>query len=220
MKSLFFTTALVLLFVLPNTAQIRVTSSNNIGIGTNDPGSGIKFGVYGGFSKFYWGAQYPLQFNVTAMDPRIQSNNKVVFYNLTNTGFIDVQMRTLYEFSDRAAKENIKPLSAEAESPLSKIEKLKGVSYQWKNEADDGGMQAGFIAQEVEQVLPEVVAGIDSTGAKMVSYTHIVPYLVEAVKEQQVIIDKLQMQLNQLSNSAVRKEEPAVLKVNQENPEK
>ena len=63
---------------------------------------------------------------------------------------------------------------------------LRGVSLEWdrENHPDHNfpdGRQLGFIAQEVETVLPEVV-GTDDDGYKAISYQNIVPVLVEAVK--------------------------------------
>jgi hypothetical protein len=55
----------------------------------------------------------------------------------------------------------------------------------------------GFLAQDVEKVFPELV-GTDETGNKYVSYTQFVPVLVEALKEQQLIIDKKQKEVDDL----------------------
>ena len=52
-------------------------------------------------------------------------------------------------------------------------------------------LQYGLIAQELEKVIPELV-NTDSEGWKSVEYTHLVPILLEALKEQQVAIEALQ----------------------------
>lgn len=85
--------------------------------------------------------------------------------------------------SDFRFKKNIRPLS----SSLQKIEALQGVAYEWKTgEYPERGFndrsQIGFIAQDVEKVVPEVVA-TDSSGYKSMDYSRVVPLLVEAVKE-------------------------------------
>src|SRR5262249_61483092 len=69
---------------------------------------------------------------------------------------------------------------------LDAVLKLRGVTFDWdrKQWADRGfaeGKQIGFIAQEVEQVLPELV-NTDANGYKSVAYANVVPVLVEAVK--------------------------------------
>jgi len=85
--------------------------------------------------------------------------------------------------SDKRWKKDIKPL----ENALSKVDKLQGVSYQWKTEEyPNNGFndkpQIGFIAQDVEPVLPELVS-TDEKGFKGVEYDKMTAVLVEAVKE-------------------------------------
>ena len=102
--------------------------------------------------------------------------------------------------SDRKLKENIRDL----EGSLDKTLKLRGVKYDWKdeNKAND---QLGFIAQEVEEVLPEVVKEVKTLTKEgethlTVNYPAVVPLLVEAIKEQQTIINRLEERLNNLEN--------------------
>ena len=68
------------------------------------------------------------------------------------------------------------------------VEQLNGVRYRWNERGNDGGAlprgeQIGFLAQDVERVLPELVA-TSADGRKGVSYIGVVPLLTEAVKEQ------------------------------------
>jgi hypothetical protein len=79
---------------------------------------------------------------------------------------------------------------------------ITGISYEWKT--DDykdkgfpGGRHYGVIAQEVEKVLPEVV-NTGSDGTKAVAYTELIPVLIEAVKEQQKLIEKQQAELKEI----------------------
>ena len=58
------------------------------------------------------------------------------------------------------------------------------------NWIDTGASSIGVIAQEVEKVLPELVEETD--GVKSVSYGNIIGVLIEAIKEQQVRIEKLE----------------------------
>jgi len=88
--------------------------------------------------------------------------------------------------SDARLKKNIKTI----ESPLSKLLKLRGVSYEWLDETKPG-KQIGFIAQETLEVLPEVVTGTEQTTYSM-QYAPITALLVEAIKEQQKLIEELQ----------------------------
>jgi hypothetical protein len=57
--------------------------------------------------------------------------------------------------------------------------------------------QIGVIAQEIESVIPEVVVE-NSNGIKSVAYGNITAVLIEAIKEQNVIINKLQTEVNLL----------------------
>lgn len=100
--------------------------------------------------------------------------------------------------SDLRFKKNIKTI----DSPIDKINNIRGVSFEWKrSEYQDKGFPEGehygVIAQEVEQVLPEIVKeGPD--GDKAVSYTELVPILTEAIKEQQKQLEEQQRQVEYL----------------------
>lgn len=89
-----------------------------------------------------------------------------------------------YYFSDRRLKDNIVTLS----DSLEKVLALRGVSFNFKN--SPGVKKAGLIAQEVEAVVPEVVA-TGSDGMKSVEYGNLVALLIEAVKAQQAEITLL-----------------------------
>lgn len=77
--------------------------------------------------------------------------------------------------SDRTLKSNI--VAMEGAAALSTICQLQGTHYTM-----DGKPTVGFIAQEVQKVLPEAVVAAPN-GLLAVEYTHIIPLLVEAVKE-------------------------------------
>ena len=86
-------------------------------------------------------------------------------------------------------KDDIKPI----ENALSDVCKLEGVSFNWK---DTGTKATGFIAQQVEPILPDLVSTSEDDGIKSVNYIGLIGHLVEAIKEQQVQIDELKAQLN------------------------
>ena len=89
-------------------------------------------------------------------------------------------------YSDVRAKENIVTI----DSPLDKIMKMRGVYYTRKDM--EKKRQVGVIAQEIEEVLPEVVM-TDATENKnkSVAYGNIVALLIEGMKAQQSTIDSL-----------------------------
>lgn len=98
--------------------------------------------------------------------------------------------------SDGTFKRNIQPI----ESALTKTLKLKGVNFEWIDDKEfEKGMQLGFIAQEVEKVVPEVVHNFH--GRYSMQYGPLTALLVEAIKEQQLIIDKQQEEINALKGT-------------------
>ncbi|MBX2994653.1 MAG: tail fiber domain-containing protein [Bdellovibrionaceae bacterium] len=96
--------------------------------------------------------------------------------------------------SDARLKKNILPL----ESSLDRIRKLRGVSYDWRDERFGNTHQIGLIAQEVEKVFPEVVKIDGESGTKSLMYGNLVAPLIESVKELKLENEKLKMALQQL----------------------
>jgi hypothetical protein len=95
---------------------------------------------------------------------------------------------TAYYSSDERLKENITKIT----NPLDKVQQLRGVEYDWtdkyieENGGEDGYFirkhDIGLIAQDVQKVLPEIVAE-NSDGYLAIKYERVVALLVEAVKE-------------------------------------
>ena len=110
--------------------------------------------------------------------------------------------------SDRRYKKDITSLT----SALDSVMKLRGVSYMWRrdefpNHNFDNYTHYGFIAQEVEEVIPEVV-GTDESGMKSIRYLGFTPILLEALKEQQATIARQQQAMDELvaDNARIREE--------------
>jgi len=85
--------------------------------------------------------------------------------------------------SDRRLKKDIAPLPSDM---LDVVDKLKPVTYSWKKPTDIGGegMQTGFIAQDVETVLPHlVITQKDPEKTKTLKYNEFIPVLTKAVQE-------------------------------------
>ncbi|MDP5199136.1 tail fiber domain-containing protein, partial [Flavobacterium sp. DG2-3] len=100
--------------------------------------------------------------------------------------------------SDRRFKKDITPIG----NALDKIMKMNGVGYNWKtDEFKDKNFKEthdlGVIAQDLEPILPEAVTK-GSDGFYSVTYTTIIPVLIEAVKEQQNEIKEQQKQIDEL----------------------
>jgi hypothetical protein len=91
--------------------------------------------------------------------------------------------------SDKRLKTNITKI----ENPLVKLDKINGYTFDWiptKDVHSNVGRDIGVIAQEIEEVLPEITVTRDN-GYKAVKYEKIVPLLIECIKEQQKQIDEL-----------------------------
>ena len=100
-----------------------------------------------------------------------------------------------YASSDRRLKDNIQNIK----NPIEKVQKLNGVTWDWNSNADELQQSlpnVGVIAQEVEEVLPQLVHDKEN-GFKAVDYARLTGLLIEAVKEQQTQIQELKELLNQ-----------------------
>lgn len=88
---------------------------------------------------------------------------------------------------------------------LEELLQLRSVSYAWKQDST-GQTKLGFIAQELEQVIPEVVTvGNDSLQTRGVNYAELIPVLVKALQEQQTMLDAYQAELTaEEQNSAAQ----------------
>ena len=117
--------------------------------------------------------------------PRVSSGAMLrVGGDITATGNI-----TAYYSSDERLKENITPI----QNALEKVEKINGVEFDWKDSfieevgGEDGYFirkhDVGVIAQQIKEVLPEVVAEREENGMLAVKYDRIVALLIEAIKE-------------------------------------
>jgi hypothetical protein len=145
------------------TKGIRIASDGDVGIGIADPGV------------------YKLYVNGTSYF----SQAMVVNSTIRAAGDI-----TAFFTSDKQLKKDIQPIS----SALQKIDRVTGVEFNWDEEkqTDHIGHDVGVIAQEMEEVLPEVVTTREN-GYKAVRYEKIVPLLIQAIKE-------LKQQVEQLKN--------------------
>lgn len=112
------------------------------------------------------------------------SSSKLTF--APNTGTLTATIVTAS--SDARLKENVTPLTG----ALDKVLKLQGVNF---NRIGSDTKEIGVIAQQVEEVVPELVfTGED--GMKSVAYANTIALLIEAIKEQQATIEELKRKVN------------------------
>lgn len=133
------------------------------------------------------------------------SNNSCTIGSTTNQ-FYKMYSYQVYQnqalvSSDERKKENIKQI----DGSLSKVLMAKGYRYDYKNEKTDSiksekrklGIEKnnknhlGFLAQELQTVIPEAVVYDEVNDSYYVDYNAVIPILVEAIKEQQATIDDL-----------------------------
>lgn len=111
--------------------------------------------------------------------------------------------------SDKKFKTNINKIASQ--SALQMILKLNGYTYDFTANAypnttkemlpvllEGGKNQIGLIAQEVKDVVPELVKTNEKTGDLSVNYIGLIPVLLESIKEQQLQIEELKKQIAEL----------------------
>ena len=163
-----------------NAEKARIDTSGNLLVGTaSTPTATCKFAVYGS------GNLYTSALNSGTYTWFTGTNNNYYnFYDgggtlkgyLTNSG-------TFTNTSDLAYKKDITGI----QYGLADVLKMRSVFYRTK---DYDEPQIGFIAQEMELIIPEVVSGEE--GSKGIAYGNINAVLVKAIQEQQALITQLQ----------------------------
>lgn len=103
-----------------------------------------------------------------------------------NTCHNDINCNSIFaknvvSYSDKTLKKNVKPIGSK--SALDKIKQLQGVYYHWNSEDSEKNPNIGFIAQEVNKIVPELVNKDNKNNKLAVEYDKMVALLVEAVKE-------------------------------------
>ena len=102
---------------------------------------------------------------------------------------------TLTQNSDIRTKENI----VEIPDCISKVQAMRGVYYN-RTDFNTEVTKVGVIAQEVEAVLPELILENEDDGFKSVAYSELTSVLINAIKEQQEIIEDLKTRIIKLEN--------------------
>jgi len=192
-----------------------LSNSVNVGVFARSNGtvsvSGNNYGVYADVTSVGTGINVGVYANATG-----GATNYAGYFN----GNVTV-MGVFSNPSDRRLKNNINPI----ESALSKIDRLNPVTYNYiKREGVNlpQNLQYGFIAQELESVLPELVAkqilpGVslpptptangstpgttaESFEFKGINYISIIPVLTQGIKEQQAIITEQNKKISDLES--------------------
>jgi hypothetical protein len=150
---------------------MTIDNSQNVGIGTASAGES-------------------LDVNGNARFRSIGSGSSAGALHYTSNGTLTTNT------SDKRLKDNI----CDIRGALKTVKKLRGVSFEWKDDKALG-TQFGFIAQEVAKVIPEATFTNKVDGMMGIHYNEIIPYLVEAIKEQQNHITFLKGEITKLKNN-------------------
>ena len=165
--------------------------------------TGIKIGAYYGY-------------NGTRFYNNSGGSNDVL---LGSFGDGDYNFRSYYNIIAYASDERLKENIVNIPNALEKLQQLNGVTFDWKAMVTDLGFEptawheVGVLAQQVEAVLPEAVEvapfdydwknpGQSKSGERYltVKYEKIVPLLIEAIKDQQKIINDQEARISRLES--------------------
>ena len=161
----------------------RVTNDSVRVLINDKPGKGVKGGfAVGGYQRGK--AEQSTHFVVLPSQVTVNGNLEV-------TGDI-------VQKSDSRLKDDV----SEIDHAVEQLQQLRGVYFQWNQEAKDqfavgDDRQIGIIAQELESIYPELVS-TDDKGYRMIDYSKLTPVLLEAIKEQQERIEKLEQENRRL----------------------
>ena len=102
---------------------------------------------------------------------------------------------TITDVSDIRLKENLKKV----EKVSSSILNLQAYKYNMIGDTLKT-VEYGLMAQDVQEFFPEMISVIDDNNHLGLSYTQLIPILIEGFKEQQLLIDELQLKVKELEN--------------------
>tara|TARA_X000000368_G_scaffold88255_2_gene67181 strand:- start:8978 stop:10348 length:1371 start_codon:yes stop_codon:yes gene_type:complete len=156
------------------TSAIQTQLNTKLGNATN-----TWFSSADGVNRFYFGNNGSTLIK-TATDHQFRNASDVTVVEFTSTGVgrFDNDVVAFYS-SDENLKDNIKEL----QSPLEKLSRIRGVTFDWNDNQDTyEGSDIGVIAQEVQRQFPELTT-IRSDGYMAVKYEKLTAVLIAAVNE-------------------------------------
>ncbi|MGC9334925.1 MAG: tail fiber domain-containing protein [Anaerolineae bacterium] len=144
----------------------------------------------------------PFEVPVTTLDQRVRGHSSDISSIASELSIVGALARNAdnyahsHGYSDVRLKTDIAPIG----DPLEKALEIRGVTFRWEEESGlelPPGTQVGVIAQELEQIFPELVHE-SPAGFKVVDYPMLTPILLEAIREQQAYISELEGQIKTL----------------------
>jgi len=170
---------------------LQITNTNNDGV------SGIGMSVNSNTAYMRLNPDGTLTIN---SDGGVTIQDLITLPNLSGTGtrtvLADASGVVSAPVSDRSTKQNIQPL----QTGIATIMKLNPVSFEYRKEFQNygKGTQVGFIAQDIQQILPNSTYINNSNGKMGYNEIDLVPLLVKAMQEQQQQIDELKKEIKKL----------------------
>ena len=131
------------------------------------------------------------------------ANNGVNTFNMVlgPTGDLwlrrELEITNLIETSDRRLKKDIKPIK----DSLAKLGKIDGVTFNWKD-SRKSKKQLGLIAQDVEEIYPEIVKN-NIDGMKSIAYLDLIAPVINAIQDLNKYFTKRQSELNQIEKDTI-----------------
>ncbi|MFL6650455.1 MAG: tail fiber domain-containing protein, partial [Sulfurifustaceae bacterium] len=186
--------------------HLSLMPSGNVGVGTDNPqqklhvaGAFLRVDGAGNEQAYIGGDGAGNDVQIGSFSPTVTN---VALWSAPNGTWMNLHCLNLTQHSDANSKTNV----ARITGALDKVNQLRGVSFQWKHEHDKEAKapkHLGVIAQEVAKVVPEAVTKT-ARGSYGVSYTELVPVLIEAVKELNAKCERLDAELTKLRAGAKR----------------
>jgi hypothetical protein len=218
MKNLNFIFAALILYIsLDANGQINQDCNGNVLIGPKWTTPSQKLYVNGLSSFTCYPASSGFSFDSYSSAPMITPQwNNSMYLGRSDRQLYRVYTRYLHVdgvlvTSDKKLKENIRPL----ESSMNNILKLNPVKFDYKADLFTDSLCAnkekllakrkdysGFIAQEVQTVFPKLVEYNDEADILEINFLGFIPELVNAIKEQQIIIESLQSEIQELKKGS------------------
>ena len=186
--------AFIIIFIsLSAEAQLKYTKSGQLTLGNITPPEGYTTGWEGKGHYFHYNGSTAngtwLKLNLEYNAPRISaSTSHIRFYDTDSQTYHTIYVSKVVEASDISFKTNIRSVK----NSLDKIKQLNPVQYNINFQKDiiNNTEDIGFIAQEIEKIIPEAVY-IDDNGNKLINYRAIIPLLTGSIKELLLKMEEL-----------------------------
>ena len=180
---------------------VQLSGYNGGSLNFNDANGNYRGGVYSGTNGIYFDSHNSDGTRVGLLWVGGNKDGVLNLYKSDGTNTIvatghtgNITCVSLTQTSSRKVKDNIKPLTSEE---ANKILLLEAVTFDYKDK-EQGVDRRGFIAEEVKDVIPQVVTDETENTPASLDYIELIPYLQAVVKEQAKIIQDLKERIEAL----------------------